>query len=276
MAELLVRIPDAKVALSTASVYPESTATASRSPGGSPSPEAVELWHAAPGCVRSAEAFSQSERWDTLDEDAEGGCIRSAEHAYSKDGGLAVLRGNLAVDGCVVDDGRCRRVDLDLRGPRGGLRVAGAGRGEDPHPAGQGGRRGRHPLRGPQGRPRHAGDALPDLVPQGPRAGQGVRAGHRRPLLRRHLRPVHRPRQPRGGLRRHLALVQDGDRIRIDIPARTGTPRRRRRTRPPRAGPERRLRPREPRPQVSAALRAYAAMATSADKGAVRDVSKLG
>ncbi|MDX3069256.1 dihydroxy-acid dehydratase, partial [Streptomyces sp. ND04-05B] len=70
--------------------------------GGSPSPKAVELWHAAPGCVRSAEAFSTSERWDTLDEDAEGGCIRSAEHAYSKDGGLAVLKGNLAVDGCVV------------------------------------------------------------------------------------------------------------------------------------------------------------------------------
>ncbi|MGV9897443.1 dihydroxy-acid dehydratase, partial [Streptomyces tendae] len=70
--------------------------------GGSPSQEAVELWHAAPGCVRSAEAFSQSERWDSLDDDAQGGCIRSVEHAYSKDGGLAVLRGNLAVDGCVV------------------------------------------------------------------------------------------------------------------------------------------------------------------------------
>ncbi|MBK3647666.1 dihydroxy-acid dehydratase, partial [Streptomyces sp. MBT33] len=70
--------------------------------GGSPSPEAVELWHAAPGCVRSAEAFSQSERWEALDEDAAEGCIRSAEHAYSKDGGLAVLKGNLAVDGCVV------------------------------------------------------------------------------------------------------------------------------------------------------------------------------
>ncbi len=70
--------------------------------GGSPSDEAVELWHAAPGCVRSATAFSQSERWDTLDTDAEGGCIRSVEHAYSKDGGLAVLKGNLAVDGCVV------------------------------------------------------------------------------------------------------------------------------------------------------------------------------
>ncbi|MGW5122055.1 dihydroxy-acid dehydratase, partial [Streptomyces noursei] len=70
--------------------------------GGSPSAEAVELWHAAPGCQRSASAFSQSERWETLDVDAAGGCIRSVEHAYSKDGGLAVLRGNIAVDGCVV------------------------------------------------------------------------------------------------------------------------------------------------------------------------------
>jgi dihydroxyacid dehydratase/phosphogluconate dehydratase len=47
-------------------------------------------------------AFSQSERWETLDTDAAEGCIRSVEHAYSKDGGLAVLKGNLAVDGCVV------------------------------------------------------------------------------------------------------------------------------------------------------------------------------
>ncbi len=70
--------------------------------GGSPTEEAVELWHAAPGCVRSATAFSQSERWEALDTDAANGCIRDAEHAYSKDGGLAVLRGNLAVDGCVV------------------------------------------------------------------------------------------------------------------------------------------------------------------------------
>lgn len=70
--------------------------------GGSPSAEAVELWHAAPGCVRSAEAFSQSERWESLDTDAAGGCIRSVEHAYSVEGGLAVLHGNLAEDGCIV------------------------------------------------------------------------------------------------------------------------------------------------------------------------------
>lgn len=69
---------------------------------GTASEEAMELWHAAPGCKRSATAFSQSERWETLDLDAEGGCIRSVQHAYSKDGGLAVLRGNIAADGCVV------------------------------------------------------------------------------------------------------------------------------------------------------------------------------
>src|SRR4051794_31997036 len=63
--------------------------------GGSPSAEAVELFHAAPGCVRSATAFSQSERWDSLDLDVAGGCVRDIEHAYSKDGGLGILYGNL-------------------------------------------------------------------------------------------------------------------------------------------------------------------------------------
>ena len=52
--------------------------------------------------MTSAEAFSQSERWETLDTDAAGGCIRDIAHAYSADGGLAVLRGNLALDGAVV------------------------------------------------------------------------------------------------------------------------------------------------------------------------------
>src|SRR5690606_20709435 len=65
-------------------------------------PEAVELFHAAPGGQRSTEAFSQSTRWDSLDLDRESGCIRSVKHAYTKDGGLAVLKGNLAPDGAVV------------------------------------------------------------------------------------------------------------------------------------------------------------------------------
>jgi dihydroxy-acid dehydratase len=59
--------------------------------GGSPAAEAIEVFHAAPGCKRSAAAFSQSERWDTLDTDAADGCIHDVEHAYSKDGGLAIL-----------------------------------------------------------------------------------------------------------------------------------------------------------------------------------------
>src|SRR3954465_10912930 len=70
--------------------------------GGAATDTAIELFHAAPGCRRSAEAFSQSERWDTLDVDAAEGCIRDVEHAYTKDGGLAILYGNVAVDGCVV------------------------------------------------------------------------------------------------------------------------------------------------------------------------------
>jgi dihydroxy-acid dehydratase len=70
--------------------------------GGSATDEAIELFHAAPGCVRSASAFSQSERWESLDTDAENGCIRDVANAYSADGGLAVLRGNLSVDGCIV------------------------------------------------------------------------------------------------------------------------------------------------------------------------------
>jgi dihydroxy-acid dehydratase len=68
----------------------------------SPSPEAVELFHAAPGGVRTTQAFSTENRWSSLDTDAAGGCIRDVEHAYTKDGGLAVLRGNIAPDGAVI------------------------------------------------------------------------------------------------------------------------------------------------------------------------------
>ncbi|NKE62467.1 dihydroxy-acid dehydratase [Lentzea sp. PSKA42] len=67
-----------------------------------PSPEAIELFHAAPGGVRTTEAFSTSNRWSSLDTDAAGGCIRDFEHAYTRDGGLAVLRGNLAERGAII------------------------------------------------------------------------------------------------------------------------------------------------------------------------------
>ncbi|HEX4909429.1 MAG TPA: dihydroxy-acid dehydratase, partial [Permianibacter sp.] len=61
-----------------------------------------ERYRAAPGGLRSSQAFSQSARWPSLDADREQGCIRSVAHAYSQDGGLAVLTGNLAPDGCIV------------------------------------------------------------------------------------------------------------------------------------------------------------------------------
>ncbi|MEU0125639.1 dihydroxy-acid dehydratase [Streptomyces albidoflavus] len=245
--------------------------------GGSASPEALDLWYAAPGCRRSAEAFSQSERWDSLDTDAAGGCIRSVEHAYSADGGLAVLRGNIAVDGCVVKtagvdesiwtfegpavvcESQEEAVDKILRkeithgdvvviryeGPKGG-----PGMQEMLYPTSF--------LKG-----RGLGKTCA-LITDGRFSGgtSGLSIGHAS------------PEAASGGA---IALVEDGDRIRIDIPNRSidllvddATLDARREALGGRYEPVARER------KVSAALRAYAAMATSADKGAVRDVTKLG
>ncbi len=66
------------------------------------SDEAVELYHGAPGGVRTTRPYSQSARWETLDTDRAGGCIRDVAHAYTADGGLAVLYGNLGPDGAIV------------------------------------------------------------------------------------------------------------------------------------------------------------------------------
>ncbi|MFI1419062.1 dihydroxy-acid dehydratase [Streptomyces sp. NPDC020731] len=245
--------------------------------GGSPSQEAVELWHAAPGCVRSAEAFSQSERWDSLDEDAEGGCIRSAEHAYSKDGGLAVLRGNLAVDGCVVKTAGVDESIWTFEGPavvcesqeeavekiltqqvkEGDVVVI---RYEGPK-GGPGMQEMLYPTSYLKGR--GLGKACA-LITDGRFSGgtSGLSIGHAS------------PEAASGGT---IALVEDGDRIRVDIPNRSidllvdeAELTRREQALNGRYAPKSRDR------KVSAALKAYAAMATSADKGAVRDVSKLG
>ena len=67
-----------------------------------PAPEVLEFFRAAPGGVRTTEAFSTSNLWKDLDLDGEKGCIRNGAHAYSRDGGLAVLYGNIAEDGCIV------------------------------------------------------------------------------------------------------------------------------------------------------------------------------
>ncbi|GGR85533.1 dihydroxy-acid dehydratase [Streptomyces aureoverticillatus] len=244
---------------------------------GSASGEAVELWHAAPGCRRSAEAFSQSERWDTLDTDAANGCIRDVAHAYSKDGGLGVLKGNLAVDGCVVKTAGVDESIWTFEGPavvcesqeeavekilnkqvkEGDVVVI---RYEGPK-GGPGMQEMLYPTSFLKGR--GLGKACA-LVTDGRFSGgtSGLSIGHAS------------PEAASGGT---IALVEDGDRIRIDIPNRsiellvadTELDRRR-------AALGGVYAPKSRERKVSQALRAYAAMATSADKGAVRDVSKLG
>ncbi|MFF2541560.1 dihydroxy-acid dehydratase [Kitasatospora sp. NPDC058063] len=247
--------------------------------GGSPSAEAVELWHAAPGCVRSAEAFSQSERWESLDTDSAKGCIRSVEHAYSVEGGLAVLYGNLAEDGCIVKTAGVDESIWTFSGPavvvesqedaveailakrvkEGDVVVI---RYEGPK-GGPGMQEMLYPTSFLKGR--GLGKACA-LVTDGRFSGgtSGLSIGHAS------------PEAASGGT---IALVEDGDTIAIDIPGRRislEVPEEvlaeRRRALEAAGG----YRPKNRDRQVSQALRAYAAMATSADKGAVRDVSKLG
>ncbi|MDT0323269.1 dihydroxy-acid dehydratase [Streptomyces millisiae] len=244
--------------------------------GGSPSPEAVELFHAAPGGRRSASAFSQSERWETLDTDAENGCIRDVAHAYSAEGGLAVLYGNLAEDGSVVKtagvdesiwtfEGPAVVVDsqedavsaiLTKRVKEGDVVVV---RYEGPR-GGPGMQEMLHPTSFLKGRGLGKKCAL---ITDGRFSGgtSGLSIGHCS------------PEAAAGGT---IALVRDGDRIRIDIPNRAIellVPDEELAAR--RAELDGRYAPVGRDRKVSVALRAYAAMATSADKGAVRDVTKL-
>ncbi|WP_300084316.1 dihydroxy-acid dehydratase [Propioniciclava sp.] len=85
--------------------------------GGKASAESLDLWYAAPGGVRTTEAFSSTNRWADLDTDAAGGCIRSVEHAYTADGGLGVLKGNIAPDGAIVKTAGVPEHQWVFRGP---------------------------------------------------------------------------------------------------------------------------------------------------------------
>ena len=247
--------------------------------GGSPSPEAVELWHAAPGCVRSAEAFSQSERWDTLDTDAANGCIRDVEHAYSTEGGLAILYGNLAVDGSVV---KTAGVDESIWRFQGPAVVAESQ--EDAVEAILTKRVKAGDVvviryEGPKGGPGMQEMLYPTSYLKGTGLGKacalitdGRFSGGTSGLSIGHASPE----AASGGT---IALVRDGDLITIDIPARSiqlevsDEELAARRAELEAGGG---YRPASRERKVSPALRAYAAMALSADKGAVRDVSQLG
>jgi dihydroxy-acid dehydratase len=243
---------------------------------GSPSPEAVELFHAAPGGVRTTEPFSTDNRWDRLDTDAEDGCIRSIKHAYSADGGLAILFGNIAPEGCVVKTAGVPEEVWTFSGPAVVFESQ-----EDA-------------VSGILANRVKAGDVVV-IRYEGPRGGPGMQemlyptsflkgrglgracalitdgrfSGGTSGLSIGHISPE----AASGGL---IALVEDGDLVEIDIPERrielavSDEVLQARRI-----AQEKRDRPYSPADRVrsvSAALRAYASMATSASDGAYRKV----
>jgi len=241
-----------------------------------PAPEAIELFHAAPGNVRTTQAFSTANRWKTLDTDAEDGCIRSVEHAYTVDGGLAVLFGNLAVDGCVVKTAGVPEENLQFTGP------AHVFESQDDAVAGilnksvQAGEVVVIRYEGPKGGPGMQEMLYPTSFLKGRGLGRkcalitdGRFSGGTSGLSIGHVSP-----EAAGeGL---IALVEDGDLIEIDIPARKlelkvedAVLAERR------VAQEKREQPFTPVNRdrvVSRALQAYAAMATPASDGAVRKV----
>ena len=245
-----------------------------------PSPAVQEFYRAAPGGVRSSTAFSQSRRWDTMDLDRAQGCIRDAAHAYSADGGLAVLRGNLAGEGCIV---KTAGVDASVLRFRGSAIVFESE--DDAQQAILDGRvRAGHVVviryEGPRGGPgmqemlkptsymkAQGLDKVCALITDGRFSGatSGLSVGHVS------------PEAAEGG---PIGLVRDGDTIEFDIPARrvhldvSDAELARRRDEMGARGakawkPVSRERP------VSTALRAYAALATNASRGAVRDVGSI-
>jgi dihydroxy-acid dehydratase len=242
--------------------------------------EAVQtFFKAAPGGVPTQVAFSQSRRWKDLDLDRETGVVRSVEHAFSKDGGLAVLSGNLAVDGCIV-----KTAGVD----EGSLVFAGPARVYESQDAAVSGI-----LTGEV----KAGDVVV-IRYEGPRGGPGMQemlyptsylkskglgkacalitdgrfSGGTSGLSIGHVSPE----AAEGGL---IALVENGDRIEIDIPNRTldlkvsdDVLAERRAARL--ALGDQAWKAQGRTRKVSMALRAYAAFTTSAARGAVRDVDQ--
>ncbi len=242
--------------------------------------EARLRYSAGPAGIPTQEAFSQETRWPSLDLDRNSGCIRDQAHAYSQDGGLAVLYGNLAEEGCIVKTAGVDENILVFSGP---ARVVESQ--EDAVAAILGGRI-------------QPGDVVV-IRYEGPRGGPGMQemlyptsylksrglgkvcalitdgrfSGGTAGLSIGHISPE----AAEGGT---LALVEEGDRIEIDIPNRrihlavSDEDLERRRAAMLARGlaawkPAERQRP------VSPALRAYAAMTTSASRGAVRDVSQV-
>lgn len=243
-------------------------------------PAVHTFFSAAPGNVPTQEAFSQNKRWEELDTNREGGCIRDKAHAYSQDGGLAVLFGNIALEGCVV---KTAGVDESI------LKFSGPARIFESQDAA---------VSGILGDKIKAGDVV-IIRYEGPRGGPGMQemlyptsylkskglgkvcalitdgrfSGGTSGLSIGHVSPE----AAEGGA---IGLIEAGDTIDIDIPNRTINVRisdevlaQRRAAMD--ANGSKAWKPVNRERQVSAALKAYAAMTTSASRGAVRDVSQL-
>ncbi|MCG9695409.1 dihydroxy-acid dehydratase [Shewanella sp. Isolate11] len=243
--------------------------------------EAVHRFYSAgPAGIPTTKAFSQDCRWPSVDIDRKEGCIRTREFAFSQEGGLAVLSGNIAVDGCIVktagvDESNHTFVgsarvyesqDDAVAGILGGEVVAGdvvVIRYEGPK-----GGPGMQEMLYPTSYLKSKGlGAACALITDGRFSGgtSGLSIGHVS------------PEAAAGGV---IALVETGDRIEIDIPARSITlavsdsELAKRRSQMEARGKQA-WKPQHRERAVSLALKAYAMLATSADKGAVRDVSKL-
>ena len=242
--------------------------------GDSPSQEAIELFHAAPGGVRTVEPFSTSNRWESLDTDRENGCIHSVEHPCTAEGGLAVLRGNIAPDGSVFKTAGVAPENFHFSGPARVVesqeQAVSAILGKQLQPG--------EVLvvryEGPAGGPGMQEMLHPTAFLKG--AGLGTRcalvtdgrfSGGSSGLSIGHVAPEAAAGGP-------IGLIEDGDVVTIDVDSRSISvdvsveelARRREAKGPLPWKPVSRER------HVSKALRAYASMASSADKGAVRVV----
>jgi len=242
--------------------------------------EALKLYRAAPGGIKTTIAFSQSMLWPDLDTDRAEGCIRDKAHAYSQDGGLAVLHGNIALDGCIV---KTAGVDDSILKFTGRARIF-----ESQDEA----------VEAILGDKIVAGDVVV-IRYEGPRGGPGMQEmlyptsylkskglGKQCALLTdgrfsggtSGLSIGHAsPEAAEGGA---IGLVEEGDTIEIDIPERrihlaVSVEELERRRQAMKARGSKAWKPVNRQRVVSPALRAYAAMSTSAARGAVRDVSQI-
>jgi dihydroxy-acid dehydratase len=233
------------------------------------------FYKAAPGGVPTQVAFSQDRRFEELDDDRTAGCIRDVEHAYSRDGGLAVLHGNIAADGCIVKTAGVDASILEFAGPARVLESQDAA------------------VEAILTNKIKPGDVIV-ITYEGPRGGPGMQemlyptsylkskglgkacalitdgrfSGGSSGLSIGHVSPE----AAEGGL---IGLVQDGDRIEIDIPSRSiylavdEAELARRRKAMEAKGAEA-WKPAKRARKVTTALKAYAAFASSASRGAVR------